>query len=145
MRLMVQQHFTASVDEKPSNHVKDQRFPYPCITRHRRTQGVWRQSCIHPRLGDRLRWVVSLKPWLFPLELIFPVPLNKKLDGPQSRSALSGEHKNTYICPEPNLTKSPILLLTEFRCTITPERPVVTTYITCFHNQQLCISYLCTS
>jgi len=57
---------------------------------------------ITPRIlivGTRLRWVVSFTPRpLYPWDNRPLYPLGRRLGGPQSRSRLGGEGKNSHYC-----------------------------------------------
>jgi hypothetical protein len=63
----------------------------------------WGSDGIAPRilyLGTRWRWVVSFKPRpLYPQGKRPWYPVNRRLDGPQIRSGLGGEQKNSQPLP----------------------------------------------
>jgi hypothetical protein len=66
-------------------------------------KAYWGSEGIAPRildLGTKWRWVVSFTPRpLYSQEKSPWYPLDKKLDGPQSRSGSSGEEKNYQPLP----------------------------------------------
>jgi hypothetical protein len=67
-----------------------------------RHEGVWGSGCIDSHfldLGSSWRWVVSFSP----LPLYPRYPLYSRLGGPQSRSGLRGEEKNSW----PTGTRTP--------------------------------------
>jgi hypothetical protein len=71
-----------------------------CLTKHHTMMTYWGNGgvalCILD-LGTRWRWVVSFTP-----QLLYPqgkspwYPLDRRLDGPQSRSGRGGEEKNSH-------------------------------------------------
>jgi hypothetical protein len=75
-----------------------------CLTKHHAMKAYWGSERISPRildLGTRLRWVVrfTLRP-LYPQVKSLWYPLDRRLNGPQSRSGRCGEEKNSQPLSE---------------------------------------------
>jgi hypothetical protein len=65
------------------------------LSEHHAMKAYWRSGCTAPRildLGTRRRWAVSFTPRpLYPQGKNLLYPLDRRLDGTQSRSGLGGE------------------------------------------------------
>jgi hypothetical protein len=74
-----------------------------CLTKHHAMKTHWGSGGVAPRildLGTRWRWVVSFTPRpLYPQGNSPSYPLERKLDGSQSRSGRGGEEKNSQPLP----------------------------------------------
>jgi hypothetical protein len=73
------------------------------LNEHHTMEGYWESGIIGPRIFDvdtRWRWGVSfmLRP-LYPQEKSHWCPLNRRVDGPQSRSGRGGVEKNSRPLP----------------------------------------------
>jgi hypothetical protein len=92
--------------DEPSPHLRNLKVKVKlslCWTKHHTMKAYWGSGDIAPRILDlaaRSIWVVSFTPRpLYPQEKSPWNPLERRLDGPQSRSGLGGEGKNSYPPP----------------------------------------------